>query len=163
MTGFTSDKFSWDVRQGDALSVLSDMPADSVDCVMTSPPYWGLRDYGVDGQLGLESHPQEYLEKLWAIFDEVKRVLKPTGCCFVNMGDTYGSGGERTTGRNDHGTGCPSSRLDPQQDGLPDGTPVPRAKMQTSKADSWLKPKNLLLILARFAIGMQERGLVGSQ
>ena len=81
---------------GECLDVLSSMEAETVDCVITSPPYWGLRDYGIDGQIGLEPTFQEYITKLQTIFDEVFRVLKKTGTCWVNIGDTYGSGkGER--------------------------------------------------------------------
>ena len=78
---------------GDSLRVLKDMPDNCVDMCMTSPPYWRLRDYGVEGQLGLEATPQEYVEKLCTVFDEVQRVLKPTGTCFVNLGDKYSGGG----------------------------------------------------------------------
>ncbi|KKN01893.1 hypothetical protein LCGC14_1123140, partial [marine sediment metagenome] len=60
------------VIQGDAKSVLQTLPNESIDCVMTSPPYWALRDYGVEGQLGLESTFDEYINKLCDIFDEVK-------------------------------------------------------------------------------------------
>jgi DNA modification methylase len=74
---------------GDAAKTLKRLPANSVDCVVTSPPYWSLRDYGVTGQLGLERSLPEYLEKLCAVFEEVRRVLKPAGTCFVNLGDTY--------------------------------------------------------------------------
>jgi hypothetical protein len=56
---------------------------------ITSPPYWGLRDYGVDNQLGLEETPEEFVDKLCDVFDEVKRVLKPHGSCWVNLGDSY--------------------------------------------------------------------------
>jgi len=77
------------IYQGDALTVLKTLPEESVDCVITSPPYWALRDYGVAGQLGLEPTFQEYIHKLCTIFDEVKRVLKKSGTCWVNMGDTY--------------------------------------------------------------------------
>ena len=77
------------ILQGDALSTLKTLPDESVDMVMTSPPYWALRDYGVEGQLGLESTFQEYITRLCDIFDEVKRVLKKEGTCWVNMGDTY--------------------------------------------------------------------------
>ena len=65
------------------------MPSHSVDCVVTSPPYWALRDYGVLGQLGLEPTFFEYVTKLCDIFDEVRRVLKKKGTCFVNLSDTY--------------------------------------------------------------------------
>ena len=74
---------------GDAYEVLKQFPSDTIDCVVTSPPYWALRDYGVEGQMGLELTFQEYLAKLCAIFDEVKRVLKASGTCWVNIGDTY--------------------------------------------------------------------------
>ncbi|MGR3302888.1 MAG: DNA-methyltransferase [Candidatus Scalindua sp.] len=78
------------IYQGNALEVLKDMDSESIDMCCCSPPYWGLRDYGEDGQLGLEPTYQEYIGKLVAIFDEVKRVLKDTGTCWVNLGDTYG-------------------------------------------------------------------------
>jgi site-specific DNA-methyltransferase (adenine-specific) len=75
---------------GDALEVLKRMPDDFVDCIITSPPYWGLRDYGVDGQIGLEGTLEEYLERLLKITSELKRVLKPSGVMFWNHGDCYG-------------------------------------------------------------------------
>ncbi len=74
--------------QGDCLQVLKSMEAELVQCVVTSPPYWGLRDYGVKGQLGLE--------KMVDVFREVRRVLKKDGVCWLNLGDSYGSG-SRTT------------------------------------------------------------------
>jgi DNA modification methylase len=77
------------ILQGDALTKLRELPSESIDCIMTSPPYWALRDYGVEGQLGLEPTFEEYIKKLCDIFDECKRVLKKTGTCWVNMGDTY--------------------------------------------------------------------------
>lgn len=77
------------ILRGDSLQRLHQLPEESIDMVMTSPPYWGLRDYEVRGQIGLERHPHEYLKKLWTVFDEVKRVLKKTGSIYVNMGDTY--------------------------------------------------------------------------
>ena len=64
---------------GNVFEVLKLIPDESVDCVVTSPPYWGLRDYGVEGQLGLETTFREYLEKLWQIFNEIYRILKPAG------------------------------------------------------------------------------------
>jgi site-specific DNA-methyltransferase (adenine-specific) len=82
---------------GDSLEVMRGLKDESVDCVITSPPYWGLRDYGVDGQLGLEPHFNEYIFKLIAIFDEVKRVLKKEGTCWVNLGDTYSGNKEGKT------------------------------------------------------------------
>lgn len=80
---------------GDCLEKLKQFPNDSIDCCITSPPYWGLRDYGVDNQLGNENDFYDFVSNLINVFKEVKRVLKPTGTCFVNMGDTYGGNGGR--------------------------------------------------------------------
>lgn len=85
------------IIQGDALDVLKTLPDESIDCVVTSPPYWALRNYGMDGQLGLESTFQEYIIKLCDIFNKVKRVLKKTGTCWVNLGDTYSGNKEGKT------------------------------------------------------------------
>lgn len=78
---------------GDALTLMKTWPNKFINCVVTSPPYWNLRDYGVPGQLGLEKTPEEYIEKLVAIFREVKRILRDDGTCFLNLGMTYASGG----------------------------------------------------------------------
>lgn len=78
---------------GDCLEVMSQWPDGCIDCCVTSPPYWGLRDYGVAGQLGLEKTPEEYVEKMVAIFAEIKRVLKPEGTLWLNMGDSYANSG----------------------------------------------------------------------
>lgn len=91
-----------DLLTGDALTVLRTLPAEHFHCCVTSPPYWGLRDYGVAGQLGLEADFEEYPEKLVAIFEEVRRVLRQDGTAWVNMGDCFSSG-SRTTGYNDPG------------------------------------------------------------
>jgi len=73
----------------DVMKALKMMPDESVDMQITSPPYWGLRDYGVEGQIGLEPNFNDYIKKMCDIFDEVKRVLKKDGTCWVNLGDTY--------------------------------------------------------------------------
>lgn len=80
-----------DVRlyHGDALTVLAALPTASVHCAVTSPPYWGLRDYGVDGQLGLEQTPEEYVAAMVAVFRELRRVLRPDGTLWLNVGDSY--------------------------------------------------------------------------
>ena len=75
----------------DALARLRQLPDSSVNCVITSPPYWGLRDYGIAGQLGLEATPEKHIAALVKVFREVKRVLKPDGTLWVNYGDTYAS------------------------------------------------------------------------
>ena len=72
------------------MKILQQMPDEFVDCIITSPPYWGLRDYGVRGQIGLEPTLEEYLEKMLAVTAELKRVLKPMGVMFWNHGDSYG-------------------------------------------------------------------------
>lgn len=85
----------------DALDGLRSLPSESVQCCVTSPPYWGLRDYGVEGQIGLESTFDSFISRLVAIFDEVRRVLKPDGTCWINMGDSYlnrGSGNPGDSG-----------------------------------------------------------------
>lgn len=81
---------------GDALDVLRTLPDESVDCIVTSPPYYGLRDYGTEGQYGLEATPVAYVETMRAVFGEAKRVLAKDGTCWINLGDSY-SGGSRTT------------------------------------------------------------------
>jgi len=80
------------ILQGDSLSVLRQMASDSVQCVVTSPPYWGLRDYHIKGQIGLEESLPQYLNRLVAIFNEVRRVLRPDGLLWLNIGDGYTSG-----------------------------------------------------------------------
>lgn len=80
-----------EILHGDALEKIKLLKDKSIDCIVTSPPYWQLRDYGVAGQLGLEDTVEEYIEKLLDIFDECWRVLKDTGTVFINMGDTYSS------------------------------------------------------------------------
>lgn len=80
-----------DVRiyHGDVLDVLTELPAESVDCVITSPPYYGLRDYGVEGQIGLEPSMDEHVARIVDVFRGVRRVLAPHGTCWVNYGDLY--------------------------------------------------------------------------
>lgn len=74
---------------GDCLEVLRTLPSSSIDCCVTSPPYYALRDYGVDGQIGLEETPEAYIAKLSDVFMEVYRVLKPEGTLWLNIGDSY--------------------------------------------------------------------------
>ncbi|MFH2075525.1 MAG: DNA methyltransferase, partial [Pseudomonadota bacterium] len=70
---------------GDALETLRQLPDGSVQCCVTSPPYWGLRDYGVNGQLGLESTPEAYVAKMVEVFREVRRVLRQDGTLWLNL------------------------------------------------------------------------------
>ena len=78
-----------EVIQGDVREVLKTLDDESVQCVVTSPPYWGLRDYGVDDQLGLEETPEKYVENMVSVFQEVKRVLRKDGTVWLNLGDSY--------------------------------------------------------------------------
>lgn len=84
---FTDDTVT--LYHGDALAVLRTLPSASVDCVVTSPPYFGLRDYGVDGQLGAEASPQEFADALVAVLREARRVLADDGTLWLNLGDSY--------------------------------------------------------------------------
>ena len=136
------------IIQGDCLSVLKTLPSDSVDMVMTSPPYWALRDYGVPGQLGLEPTFQEYIAKLCDIFDEIRRVLKKEGTCWVNMGDTYFNS---PTGKHTEFKGVISEQTFNAQ--MEHGKNIDYSKIS-------LSTKCLLQIPNRFAIEMTNRGWI---
>lgn len=82
-----------EILQGDSLAVLKTFQSESVDCVITSPPYFGLRDYGIEGQIGLEKSPELFVEKLTEIFREVRRILKKKGTLWLNLGDSYATDG----------------------------------------------------------------------
>ena len=124
--------------QGDALEILRQLPDGSVHTCVTSPPYWGLRDYGVEGQIGLEKTPEEYVEKLVAIFREVRRVLRDDGTLWLNLGDCYTSGG-RATRAPDRKSGAREMDVRP---------PTPFG----------LKPKDLVMIPFRVALALQADG-----
>ena len=80
---------NFQILQGDCIEMMRTIPDNSVNCCVTSPPYFGLRDYGCDGQIGLEESPDAFIAKLVAVFQEVKRVLKDDGTLWVNIGDSY--------------------------------------------------------------------------
>lgn len=80
------------ILHGDCLEKLRELPGGSIHCCVTSPPYWGLRDYGVEGQLGLEKTPEEYVQKMVEVFREVRRVLRDDGTLWLNLGDSYNAG-----------------------------------------------------------------------
>lgn len=128
------------VRCGDALAVLKTMPTESIQMVMTSPPYWRLRDYHIGGQIGLEPTYTEYIAKLCNVFDEVRRVLRPDGTLWVNLADSYSGGGSfQKTPR----TKNPKALAGGMLPGVPH-TDIPR--------------KSLCLIPSRFAVAMVRRG-----
>lgn len=91
-TGKTDAGHVWTIHCGDARTVLRGLPPATIDCVVTSPPYFWLRDYEVDHQIGRESTVTEYIRAVCGVMDEVGRVLKPSGTLFLNLGDTYYSG-----------------------------------------------------------------------
>jgi DNA modification methylase len=135
---------------GDALTALSGMKASSVQCCVTSPPYWGLRDYGVEGQLGLERTPEEYVAKMVEVFREVRRVLADDGTLWLNLGDSYAVGG---TGA------APSTKSTLSRHG-PDGRSPYLDALSAGKPRkaSDLKPKDLVGIPWRVAFALQADG-----
>ena len=131
------------------LDTLRKMPNEFLDCVITSPPYWQLRDYGYDGQWGLEPTFQLYLEHLWEMMDEIYRVLKPTGTCWINLGDSYST---------QSGTNLAISKGNHKKQ---DSTHlVNRGESGNLLKDKSLPNKCLLLIPHRFAIGCIDRGWI---
>ncbi len=92
---------SYQLIIGDCIDVMPRIPDGSVNCCVTSPPYFGLRDYGVDGQIGLEQTPEEYVAKMVEVFREVRRVLRNDGTLWLNIGDSYANGGRKTRDTDD--------------------------------------------------------------
>lgn len=131
------------IEVGDCLAVLKSMDENSVDCIVTSPPYWGLRDYGVEGQLGLEPTLDEHIEAMVLVFSELKRVLKPTGTCWLNYGDCYAT---QPNGR---------SASDTKLHGSDDRT---FRDKPFSTVQGVFKPKDLCMVPNRLAIALQESG-----
>lgn len=129
------------IIQGNALTELQKLESESIDCCITSPPYWALRDYKVDGQLGLEPTFQEYVTKLVTIFDEVKRVLKKTGTCWVVIGDTYQSTAPNTRNTTPTNTGNKMAK-------------------DNYRYKSGLPEKSLCMIPERFSIAMIDHGWI---
>lgn len=122
---------------------------ESVQCVVTSPPYYGLRDYGVDGQIGIEQTPDGYVRKLVDVFREVKRVLRDDGSLWLNLGDSYSGSGK---GRNADGTAGGSGVINKANMGTQVGT-----LYKTNDVDG-LKPKDLIGIPWRVAFALQADG-----
>lgn len=89
---------SWTLYCGDSVTILKKIPSESVSCIVTSPPYYNLRDYKIEGQIGLEETVQDYICSVCKVFDEVYRVLRKDGLFFLNMGDTYYSGRGKSQG-----------------------------------------------------------------
>lgn len=126
--------------QGNCLEILPTLSAQSVQCCVTSPPYWGLRDYGMAGQFGLDETPEEYITKMVAVFREVWRVLRLDGTFWLNMGDSYAS--------DTKGSGGPS---DKQLSNV-------GSRYESVKCNHGLKPKDLCGIPWRLAFALQADG-----
>ena len=102
---------AYEIYQGDCLEVLRTLPDESIHCCVTSPPYWGLRDYGCDGQIGLEKTPEEYVSKMVEVFREVKRVLRKDGTLWLNLGDSYAGNCSQASNNGRAGFGNARERL----------------------------------------------------
>ena len=142
------EKYINTIIEGDALKELKKFPNESIDCVITSPPYWQLRDYGFKDQWGLEKTYMMYLEKMFSLMDEIYRVLKPEGTVWVNLGDSFfGSG-----------NGSGKSPFDDAQTliKVKAGKIVPM--VANNNKENNLSPKCLTMIPHRFGVGCIERG-----
>lgn len=126
------------IIESDAILALQGLPSASVQCIVTSPPYWGLRDYGIEGQIGLEDKLQQYINKLVSVFSEAKRVLKDDGVFWLNIGDGYTSGNRGYR--------------------APDKKNPARAMTMRPDTPEGLKPKDLLGIPWRLAFALQADG-----
>lgn len=126
------------IFEGDALTTLKRLPSDSVQCVVTSPPYWGLRDYNVDNQIGLERTLPQFINSLVGVFREARRVLKPSGVLWLNIGDGFTSGNRGWR--------------------APDKKNPARAMSVRPDTPEGLKPKDLLGIPWRLAFALQDDG-----
>lgn len=134
---------SVEILQGDVLEILPTIPGGSVNCCITSPPYWGLRDYGDPKQIGNERTPEEYIAKMVALFGDVRRILKDDGTLWLNLGDCYANdgkfGGE---------TGGKQAYHDD----------INRKRIGREKRFTGLKPKDLVGIPWRVAFALQADG-----
>lgn len=138
------------IISGDALESLRKLPDESVNCCVTSPPYYNLRDYGVDGQIGLEETPEEYIQKLVETFREVRRVLTKDGTLWVNIADSYAGSGK---GRTKDGTAKKEtfSKIQRGNEGSIGGV------LTKTKSD-YCKPKDLIGIPWMLAFALREDG-----
>lgn len=134
---------SSDVLVGDVMDRLRELPSESIQCCVTSPPYWNLRDYGIDGQIGREPTIAEYVAKMVAVFEEVRRVLAKDGTLWLNLGDSYSQSGgwSREDG------------YDTKQ-----ATNSGSIRQESRKASDGLKPKDICGIPWRVAFALQDVG-----
>lgn len=137
----------WEVFCGDAKTVLEDLPANAFNCVVTSPPYYWLRDYEVSGQTGMEDSVEEYVSKISSTMDQVFRVLADDGVMFLNLGDTYYSGKGESQGKD------PKSAK--RRFGL-------RAVDRSGGLGIGMRPKSVIGVPWRVAIAMAKKWVVRS-
>lgn len=132
--------------EGDCVARMHELPDKSINCCVTSPPYWGLRDYGVDGQIGLEANLTEFVAKLVEVFGEVRRVLRDDGTLWLNLGDSYNAyNGNAGPGSGfSHGAACDTER--------------PTLASGHGLRTKTLKPKDLCGIPWRVAFALQADG-----
>jgi DNA modification methylase len=131
---------SFRIINADVMNGLAQLEDESVHCVVTSPPYWGLRDYGVAGQIGLEPTPDAFVARMVEVFREVRRVLRKDGTCWVNLGDVYNSQNGFHRGKPYMNGGAPKTTIYPDRGG------------------SGLKPKDLIGMPWRVAFALQSDG-----
>jgi DNA modification methylase len=138
--------------QGDVLERLKELPNDYIDVIVTSPPYWGLRDYKDPRQIGLEPNPLDYITKIVQVCQEIKRVLKPTGSFWLNLGDTYFGGNGQCCRPKDWG--------DLEVSKIEGHAPAEFIRERNKQRSNWLQPKQKMLIPERIAITLQEQGWI---
>jgi DNA modification methylase len=127
------------ILQGDVRERLAELPPNSFDCIVTSPPYWGLRDYGVGGQIGLEPTLAEYLDTMVHVCRDLRRVLKPSGTFWLNVGDSYAANRSYQVSQSKHKV-------------------HDFGKSNAQKIPDGMKPKDLCMVPNRLAIRLQEDG-----
>ena len=137
---------------GDCRELLQQLPDGCIQTCVTSPPYWGLRDYGVEGQLGLEQSPHEYVANMVAVFREVRRVLRDDGTLWLNLGDSYASGEVGRRDGFDVGHNRPTTKLPPIDN------ESRRSNKSRFRFNSGLKPKDLVGIPWMVAFALREDG-----
>lgn len=127
------------ILTGDCRDVLRTLPDESVNCCVTSPPYFGLRDYGVDGQIGLEASPDAFVAEMVAVFREVRRVLRKDGTLWLNIGDSYAANRSYQVSQSKHQT-------------------LDFGKSNAQRVPAGLKAKDRMMVPARVALGLQADG-----
>jgi len=160
------------IHNGDWIKLAEQLDDESIDLIFTSPPYWGLRDYGIEGQIGLEEHPNEYIKQLVDGFRILRNKLKKTGSFYLNLGDTYFG---QPCGNPEHLSKTLNNSEEysknrwkgidkkPFRSGEPDPKLPERLRAREQfkgKKSNWLQPKQLMLMPSRVAIALQEDGWI---